>query len=67
MDPILKIRDISLSFGGVKALSNVTFDVKDGELLSIIGPNGAGWTCVINCLNKSADRNRVQLPSTVTT
>jgi branched-chain amino acid transport system ATP-binding protein len=51
-EPILKINDISLSFGGVKALTEVNFDVKEGEILSIIGPNGAGKTCVINCINK---------------
>ena len=50
--PILKVQDISLSFGGVKALNGVSFDVEEGEILSIIGPNGAGKTCVINCINK---------------
>jgi branched-chain amino acid transport system ATP-binding protein len=52
IEPILKINNISLSFGGVKALSEVNFEVKDGEILSIIGPNGAGKTCIINCINK---------------
>lgn len=51
-DSILEFNDISLSFGGVKALSNVDFEVKEGEILSIIGPNGAGKTCVINCISK---------------
>jgi branched-chain amino acid transport system ATP-binding protein len=51
-DSILKIDNISLSFGGVKALTEVSIDVHEGEILSIIGPNGAGKTCVINCINK---------------
>ncbi|RPJ63066.1 MAG: ABC transporter ATP-binding protein [Dehalococcoidia bacterium] len=51
-DSILKIDNISLSFGGVKALTNVSINVHEGEILSIIGPNGAGKTCVINCINR---------------
>ncbi len=51
-DSILKIDNISLSFGGVKALTEVSIDVSEGEILSIIGPNGAGKTCVINCINR---------------
>lgn len=49
--PILEVRDISLSFGGVRALSDVNFDVKQGELFSIIGPNGAGKTSLLNCIS----------------
>lgn len=47
---ILKMDDISLSFGGVNALVEVNMDVKRGELLAIIGPNGAGKTCIINSI-----------------
>jgi branched-chain amino acid transport system ATP-binding protein len=43
-------RDLSLSFGGIKALSNVDFQVRRGEIVSIIGPNGAGKTCLVNCI-----------------
>lgn len=43
-------RDLSLSFGGIKALSSVDFQVKRGEIVSIIGPNGAGKTCLVNCI-----------------
>ena len=39
---VLKVENISLSFGGVKALNNISFDVKEHEIRSIIGPNGAG-------------------------
>ncbi len=48
---ILKVDDISLSFGGVKAIQNVSFDVKRGEVRAIIGPNGAGKTSMLNCIN----------------
>ncbi len=47
----LKLREITLNFGGVSALSGVSFDVRDGELLAIIGPNGAGKTSILNCIN----------------
>jgi branched-chain amino acid transport system ATP-binding protein len=50
--PILKLSGISLNFGGVKALTDVSFDVRKGEILSIIGPNGAGKTCILNCINQ---------------
>jgi branched-chain amino acid transport system ATP-binding protein len=48
---IIRIENLSLSFGGVKALTDVSIDVKDNEILAIIGPNGAGKTCVLNCIN----------------
>lgn len=47
----LKAKDISLNFGGVSALSGVSFDVNEGEMLAIIGPNGAGKTSILNCIN----------------
>ena len=47
----LKIDNISLSFGGVHALSDVSIDVKENEILAIIGPNGAGKTALLNCIN----------------
>ena len=47
----IKIDDISLTFGGVKALINISVDIRDNEILAIIGPNGAGKTCLLNCLN----------------
>jgi branched-chain amino acid transport system ATP-binding protein len=47
----IKIDNISLNFGGVKALSDVNVDIRDGEILAIIGPNGAGKTCLLNCIN----------------
>ena len=49
--PILEARNISLQFGGVRALTEVTFQVEPGELFSIIGPNGAGKTSMLNCIS----------------
>ena len=46
----LEVRNVSLSFGGVKALNNVDISVRTGELLAIIGPNGAGKTSLLNCM-----------------
>ncbi|MCK5434279.1 MAG: ABC transporter ATP-binding protein [Dehalococcoidales bacterium] len=47
----IRIDNLSLSFGGVKALIDVSLDIKDGEIIAIIGPNGAGKTCLLNCIN----------------
>jgi branched-chain amino acid transport system ATP-binding protein len=47
----IRIENLSLSFGGVKALTDVSIDIKEHEILAIIGPNGAGKTCVLNCIN----------------
>ena len=47
----LKIENLTLSFGGVKALRNTSLDMKENEILAIIGPNGAGKTCILNCIN----------------
>ncbi|MBT4513217.1 MAG: ABC transporter ATP-binding protein, partial [Chloroflexi bacterium] len=48
---ILEVNDVHLTFGGVAALAGVSFDVREGEILSIIGPNGAGKTSILNCIN----------------
>ena len=47
----IKIENLSLTFGGVKALTDINVDVRDKEILAIIGPNGAGKTCILNCIN----------------
>lgn len=47
----IRIENLSLSFGGVKALTDVSIDIREHEILAIIGPNGAGKTCVLNCIN----------------
>jgi branched-chain amino acid transport system ATP-binding protein len=51
MAAILEIRDVSLRFGGVRALTHVSLAVEPGELFSIIGPNGAGKTSLLNCVS----------------
>ena len=48
---LLGVQNVSLSFGGTKALNDVSFDVHAGEILALIGPNGAGKTSMLNCLN----------------
>ncbi|MEX2129821.1 MAG: ABC transporter ATP-binding protein [Xanthobacteraceae bacterium] len=50
-DVLLSAEGISLAFGGVKALSNVSFDIRKGEIRAIIGPNGAGKTSMLNVIN----------------
>src|ERR1019366_9336347 len=48
---ILSLEGISLSFGGVKALQNISFDVREHEVRAIIGPNGAGKSSMLNVIN----------------
>ncbi|UTY57107.1 ABC transporter ATP-binding protein [Massilia sp. erpn] len=48
---ILDLQNISLSFGGVKALTNISFDVRQHEIRAIIGPNGAGKSSMLNVIN----------------
>ncbi len=48
---ILAVRDLGLRFGGIKALSGISFDVREHEIRSIIGPNGAGKSSLLNCIN----------------
>ena len=50
-DVILDVHNISLSFGGVKALSDISFNVREHEIRAIIGPNGAGKSSMLNCIN----------------
>jgi len=50
-DTLLKIENVSLGFGGVQALSNVSFEIREKEILAIIGPNGAGKTSMLNVIN----------------
>ena len=48
---LLAAENVSLAFGGVKALSDVSFDIRKGEIRAIIGPNGAGKTSMLNVIN----------------
>ena len=49
--PLLELTDVTLRFGGVRALSGLGMEVREGELLALIGPNGAGKTSVLNCVS----------------
>jgi len=61
--PVLSVRHLSKSFGGLQAVSDVSFDLGAGELLALIGPNGAGKTTCFNMLNGQlrADSGEVKL------
>jgi branched-chain amino acid transport system ATP-binding protein len=48
---LLSVENVSLSFGGVKALAEISFDIRKGEIRAIIGPNGAGKTSMLNVVN----------------
>jgi ABC-type glutathione transport system ATPase component len=50
-DVILDVKNISLRFGGVKALTDISFNVREHEIRAIIGPNGAGKSSMLNCIN----------------
>ncbi|MFQ5858704.1 MAG: ABC transporter ATP-binding protein [Anaerolineae bacterium] len=57
----LSVQNVSLSFGGIQALTGISFDVREGEILAIIGPNGAGKTSMLNCINNfyRPDKGRI--------
>jgi branched-chain amino acid transport system ATP-binding protein len=57
-DVLLSVEGVSLAFGGVKALTDVSFDVRQGEIRAIIGPNGAGKTSMLNVINGFYHPNR---------
>lgn len=48
---VLEVKNVSLSFGGVRAIRDVSFDIRKGEVRAIIGPNGAGKTSMLNVIN----------------
>ena len=48
---LLSVENVSLSFGGVKAIQDVSFDIRKSEVRAIIGPNGAGKTSMLNVIN----------------
>ncbi|MGL4497303.1 MAG: ABC transporter ATP-binding protein [Beijerinckiaceae bacterium] len=50
-DELLAVQNVSLRFGGVRAITDVSFNIKKGEIRAIIGPNGAGKTSMLNCIN----------------
>jgi branched-chain amino acid transport system ATP-binding protein len=50
MQTILEVKNLSMDFGGIKALDRLSMDVKEGEIVALIGPNGAGKTTFFNCI-----------------
>ncbi len=50
-DVLLSVKNVSLRFGGVKAITDISFDIRKGEIRAIIGPNGAGKTSMLNVIN----------------
>lgn len=50
-EPLLRVEDVSISFGGLKALNSVSFEIYPQEVFAIIGPNGAGKTTMLNIIN----------------
>ena len=50
-DVLLSVEDVSLRFGGLRAITGVSFDIREGEIRAIIGPNGAGKTSMLNVIN----------------
>jgi branched-chain amino acid transport system ATP-binding protein len=52
MGGLLEVSSVSLRFGGVRALHDVSFDVAEGEICGLIGPNGAGKTTLFNCISR---------------
>jgi branched-chain amino acid transport system ATP-binding protein len=61
--PIFKLENISIKFGGLKAVDDCSFEIRNGEIFSLIGPNGAGKTTIFNIINAlyRPDRGRVLL------
>jgi branched-chain amino acid transport system ATP-binding protein len=58
---ILQVKNVTKRFGGLQALSNVTFDLPEGEILGLIGPNGAGKTTLFNVVNGVYPANQGQV------
>jgi branched-chain amino acid transport system ATP-binding protein len=58
---LLKVENLAIAFGGLQALSGISFEVAKGEIFAVIGPNGAGKTTLFNCINGiyRADEGRV--------
>jgi branched-chain amino acid transport system ATP-binding protein len=61
--PLLRVSDVAKSYGGLRAVDGVSFDVRPGEIFGVIGPNGSGKTTLFNSVlgQISPDRGRIEL------
>lgn len=55
--PAVRLQSVSKSYGDVQALDDVSFDILEGEIFGLLGPNGSGKTTMINCITQLADRD----------
>ena len=56
-DVVMDMRGITLRFGGVEAIKNISFDIREGEIRAIIGPNGAGKSTFLNAISGAITLN----------
>jgi len=61
MAPILEVKNLSISFGGIQALRQISFQVKKSSIFALIGPNGAGKTTIFNCMSKLYQANEGEI------
>ena len=61
MAPILEVKNLSISFGGIQALRQISFQVGKSSIFALIGPNGAGKTTIFNCMNKLYQANEGEI------
>ena len=59
--PLLRVQDVGVRFGGIVALDGVSFDVMPGQIVGLIGPNGAGKTTLFNCLSRLYECDRGEI------
>jgi branched-chain amino acid transport system ATP-binding protein len=62
-DVVVRVQNITKTFGGIRAVDDVSFDIFDGEILGVIGPNGCGKTTLFNCIlgQYRPDKGRIEL------
>ena len=58
MENIIEVKDLTKEYKNIKAVDNLSFEVKKGEILGLLGPNGSGKTTTINCILKPVIKTR---------
>ncbi len=61
---LLEVKNLGISFGGLRAVDSFNISIEKGQLYGLIGPNGAGKTTVLTCLQAYTSRTRESLPWT---